>query len=75
MRCDSNEYLLAARYLGGGMGFSAESLEKAISLHKKNAHTAAFSQTYTQPVCHLFALGHSNVWEEKPSIPTGCDNH
>lgn len=75
MECDSNEYLLGACYLEGGMGFSAESLEKAISLHKKDAHTAAFSQTYTEPVYHLSALRHSNIWEKKSSITMGYDNH
>ena len=41
----------------------------------KDAYTAAFSQTYTQPACHLSAPRHSNIWEEMSSITTGCDNH
>ena len=41
----------------------------------KDAYTAASSQTYAQPMCHLSAPRHSNIWEEKSSITTGCDNH
>lgn len=40
-RVQHTEYLSNACCLGGAMEFSAKSLEKAITFHKKNADTAA----------------------------------